>query len=334
MNKILPPRKGVDGSVWDLDDIRDVLVGEIETEIEGRLNTAIGRMAGTDALLATEIKDKLHDLLTADVAALKKYVDYINANYSDKFYILVNRHWHKTALGAAIYEAFNYEKYREKVLVEVAMMLNVKSCPYCNMHYTLYANEQRPRSVRKLSRFQFDHFFDKSRYPMLSMSFYNLIPSCPVCNQGKSAGQLSLSYHPYHSDIHKQFHFEMQDPLGPYTGARIKDEVKIKLVPEAGVDIKELNVYKKMFHLEALYGRHGDIVQEVYDKAYEAPYYMTPSNFTFLGSRTQEYIQRLWLGNYIKPDEIEKRPLSKFLQDIWKQASGEKISRKIYKVIP
>ncbi len=260
-------------------------------------------------------------------------MDYYDANYPNKFYELKKGHWHKTALGTAVYEAFNYDNYREDILVELAMMLNVKSCPYCNMHYTLYANEQHPRSVRKLSRFQFDHFFDKSRYPMLSMSFYNLIPSCPVCNQGKSAGQLSLSYHPYYSNIHKLFHFEMQDPLGPYTAARINDEVKIKLVPEVGVDTKEFDVFKKMFHLEALYGRHGDIVQEVYDKAYEAPYYMTPSSFGFLGSRSQEYIQRLWLGNYIKPAEIEKRPLAKFMQDIWKQASGERISGKKYKVV-
>jgi len=86
--------------------------------------------------------------------------------------------------------------------------------------------------------------------------------------------------------------------------------------------------------LEALYSRHGDVIQEVYDKAYEAPYYLSPSSFSFLGSRTQEYIQRLWLGNYIKPNEIERRPLAKFMQDIWEQASGEKISGKKYKVLP
>jgi len=334
MNRISPKRKGVDGKDRNLDVIRNYLVKKIKKEIRGRLVSAITKLYPDDALIATEIKNTLHKLLTADVAALKKYTDFYDAKYPDKFYELKGGHWSKTSLGIAIYEAFNYENYREKVLVEVAMMLNVKSCPYCNMHYTLYANEQRPRSVRKLSKFQFDHFFDKSRYPMLSMSFYNLIPSCPMCNQGKSAGQLSLTYHPYHSDIHKLFHFEMQDPLGPYTAARINDEVKIKLVPETGVDTKEFDDYKKMFHLEALYSRHGDVIQEVYDKAYEAPYYLSPSSFSFLGSRTQEYIQRLWLGNYIKPNEIERRPLAKFMQDIWEQASGEKISGKKYKVLP
>lgn len=78
-----------------------------------------------------------------------------------------------------------------------------------------------------------------------------------------------------------------------------------------------------MFHLKALYSRHGDVVQEVFDKAYEDPYYMNPANFNFLSGRGTDYLKRLWLGNYTKPEEIEKRPLSKFMQDMWKQAKGE-----------
>ena len=207
--------------------------------------------------------------------------------------------------------------------MEVAKQLNVKTCPYCNMHYTLYANEPKKRSVTKLARFQFDHFFDKAHYPMLSMSFYNLIPSCGVCNQGKSIGQLALEYNPYYSDIHSLFHFELTDSLGPYTAARVNDEVEVALVPEDGVNKDEFKKYAVKFHLKALYGRHGDVVQEVFDKAYEDPYYLNPNNFTFLSDRTIVYLKRLWLGNYTEPEEIEKRPMSKFMQDMWRQAKGE-----------
>ena len=327
MNRIFGDRIGVDGVSHSLDEICDFLVGTIESAIRDKLVDKILTLGGADQTLATEIKDELPNLLKTDVLGLKNYANYFDTNYPDRFYEKTDGHWKSTKLGVAILEAFNYKNYRETVLVEIARMLNVKTCPYCNMYYTLYANEdvqlkQKTKTVG-LTRFQFDHFYDKLHYPMLSMSFYNLIPSCAVCNQGKSAKALSLSYHPYYSDIHKQFHFELADPLGPYTAARVNDEVKIELVPEKGVKQEEFDEYVSTFHLKSLYGRHGDVVQEVYDKAYEVPYYMNPENFDFLSDRDADYLKRLWMGNYVEECDIEKRPMAKFMQDLWRQAKGE-----------
>lgn len=323
MNKISQIRTGVDGTPRTLTVIRDYLVGEVEREIRFALNGKIPTLDINDAPVATYINDRLHDLLTADVVGLKAWADYFDTSYPDRFLQKVGRNWKRTDLGAAIMAAFDFEKHRKKELVEVAKMLNVKTCPYCNMHYTLYANEPKKRSVLKLARFQFDHFFDKARYPMLSMSFYNLIPSCGVCNQGKSTGQLALEYHPYYSDIHSHFCFELTDPLGPYIAARVNDEVEVELVPKVGVNKDEFKKYAEMFHLKALYGRHGDVVQEVFDKAYEDPYYLNPGNFNFLSDKATDYLKRLWLGNYTEPEEIEKRPMAKFMQDMWRQAKCE-----------
>ena len=323
MNKITGNRIGVDGVHRNLATIRDYLVGKVEDEIKNSLEAKKSTLDSHDEPVASFICDKIHDLLTADVVGLKSWADFFDNNYPDRFRHKVGGNWKQTILGAAILEAFDFERYRKKDLVEVARQLNVKTCPYCNMHYTLYANKPRKRSVAKLARFQFDHFFDKSRYPMLSMSFYNLIPSCGVCNQGKSTGQLALEYNPYYSDIHKQFHFELADTLGPYTAARVNDEVEVTLVPETGVDKDEFKKFADMFHLKALYGRHGDVVQEVFDKAYEDPYYLNPANFNFLSDKGADYLKRLWLGNYAEPEEIEKRPMAKFMQDMWKQAKGK-----------
>lgn len=324
MNKISQIRTGVDGKKRSLDDIKDYLVGKIKGDIWTNLTNAIANLDYTDAVVVRFIRIELHDLLTADAASLEKWANYFDTKCKDRFKVKEGKNWKETDLGKAILVAFNFSTYRAGVLVDVAKQLNVKTCPYCNMHYTLYANEPKKRSVKKLAKFQFDHFFDKSSYPMLSMSFYNLIPSCGVCNQGKSTGTLSLDYHPYYADIHKRFHFELTDPLGPYMAKRVNDEVEVELVPEAGVNTKDFDAYKNMFHLKALYSRHGDVVQEVYDKAYEAPYYLNPANFTFLSGDAPEYIERLWLGNYTKPEEIEKRPMAKFMQDMWHQAMDEK----------
>lgn len=322
MNKISNIRIGVDGSQRCLDDIKTYLVDSVEGIIRANLTGKITALSHSDAIVARFIRTKLHDLLVADVAGLKDWATYFETKCPNRFKEKDGKNWKKTELGKAILDAFNFTKFRDGILVDVAKQLNVKTCPYCNMHYTLYANEPKKRSVKKLAKFQFDHFFDKMSYPMLSMSFYNLIPSCGVCNQGKSTGQLTLEYNPYYSDIHKHFHFELTDPLGPYTAARVNDEVDVTLVPEIGVNKEELKAYAEMFHLKALYSRHGDVVQEVYDKAYEMPYYLNPANFDFLSDRASDYLKRLWLGNYTESEEIEKRPMAKFMQDMWKQAKG------------
>ena len=327
MNRIFGNRVGVDGVTRKIEDIRDYLVCRIESAIDGELDRKIPTLDAADKQVATEIKNKLHDLLVADALSLKNYAYYFDSVYPDRFYEKPNGHWKSSKLGTAILDAFNYSNYRETVLVEMARMLNVKTCPYCNMHYPLYANEE-VKLVRKtkalgLTRFQFDHFYDKLHYPMLSMSFFNLIPSCAVCNQGKSAKSLSLSYHPYYSDIHRLFHFELTDPLGPYTASRVNDEVEIDLTPEIGVKKEEFEEFIGTFHLKSLYGRHGDVVQEVFDKAYEMPYYLNPDNFSFLKGKDADYLKRLWMGNYTASDDVEKRPMAKFMQDMWRQAKGE-----------
>lgn len=323
MNKLSGKRIGVDGVARDISSICDYLVNTVESEIKDSLDDVISTLSANDKHIATDIRNNLRKYLSSDVADLKKVADYFDTTYPNSFRIKGNSKWTQTELGHVIAAAFNYDSYRKTVLVDIAKQLNVKTCPYCNMHYTLYANEPKKRSVEKLARFQFDHFFDKKRYPMLSMSFYNLIPSCGVCNQGKSTGQLALEYNPYYSEIGNLFHFRLTDPLGPYAVSRINDEVEVSLIPETGVNNAEFKKFEKMFHLKALYGRHGEIVQEVFDKAYEEPYYLNPSNFSFLGDRAPSYLKRLWLGNYTEQEEIEKRPMAKFMQDMWWQAKGE-----------
>ncbi len=322
MNKITGIRTGVDGVQRKLDDIRDYLIAKVQNEIDTALKNKKAGLTVSDVAVVDYIKANLHSLLVSNVTNLKQWADFFDRRYPNRFIVKVGKNWKKTDLGRSVLEAFNFEHYRKNILVEVARRLNVKTCPYCNMHYTLYANEPGKRSVNKLARFQFDHFFDKAQYPMLSMSFYNLIPSCGVCNQGKSTGQLALEYNPYYSDIHSLFHFELTDPLGPYTASRVNDEVEVDLVPEVGTNKKVFDKYAEMFHLKALYGRHGDVVQEVFDKAYEEPYYLNPANFGFLSDRSPDYLERLWLGNYTSPEDIEKRPMAKFMQDMWKQAKG------------
>lgn len=318
MNQIVFPRISYDGSPTSLQNL-ETLYSDIEAEIRGRLQ---GIDTSTYSFLQKRtlswIRCSLHCILFASPKWLERVSTIVNTfgkglfRYKDK-----NNHWQSTSFGNDIYEAFHYDGYRKNKLILLAEKLNVKSCPYCNMHYTLFAEDGK-HYKDKLSKFQFDHFFDKADYPFLSMSLFNLIPSCGVCNQGKSTGRLSLKFHPYASCIADQFHFEVADPLTLYSGGE-KDRIELNVVPDKATKA-ELTEYDDMFHIRTLYRRHGDIAQEVFDKAYEEPYYLDSSSFRFLSGATSEYMMRLAYGTYMNKEDIEKRPMSKYIQDLRKQA--------------
>ena len=211
-------------------------------------------------------------------------------------------------------DAYGYD--HDKLLF-LANWLNVKTCPYCNMHYTLYAEDYiKKRTIHKMAKFQFDHFYSKAEYPMFSMSMYNLIPSCASCNQGKSKGELSLDFHPYYTDIGRNFKFEVKNPI-PLLIGKDEDDLDVHLVPINGANLTD---FKNKFHIEGLYQRHKDVAREVFARAYVDAYYGNWMNFAFL--EDQKLAERISKGFYYSEDEIELRPMTKFQQDLWKQAKG------------
>lgn len=330
MNKInfSRARTSYDGTPFTKEKLEDWFCREVEGDICIRLDT-ITTSHYIEDRVKNFIKINIHKLLFASPKKLSRYTEIVD-NYFSGLFRNTSGHRRKTDFGKDILKAFNYDGYRDNVLVKLAEKLNVKTCPYCNMHYTLFAEKEETKEddgeIDKLAKFQFDHFFDKSDYPFLSMSLYNLIPSCAVCNQGKSTHQLSLRFHPYHSAICEQFHFEVKNPRPLINGARPKngetpeeDKIEIKIV-EDKCSKSELDDFDKTFHIKTLYSRHKDIAQETFDKAYVDSYYLNPKNFKFLENADPDYLKRLWMGTYPSTDEIEKRPMTKFIQDLWNQA--------------
>ncbi|MFY0254214.1 hypothetical protein ACDQ55_09700 [Chitinophaga sp. 30R24] len=62
---------------------------------------------------------------------------------------------------------------------------------------------------QRVVRPDFDHFFPKNQYPLLSLSFYNLIPSCSICNRTVK-NQAKVIYgqyiHPYEEGFDNSMH--------------------------------------------------------------------------------------------------------------------------------
>lgn len=193
------------------------------------------------------------------------------------------------------------------------MKLNIKVCPYCNRTYT-FTVKKKPKKAKRQVRPELDHFFPKSKYAHLTLSFYNLVPSCPQCNHLK--GDNEFDYHPYYGDLNgkKIPRIEVEN---------VKRDAKGFLVfPDAPkVKIREGNENTKVLGLQELYEQHEDYVKEILDKiqAYNKDYYDSLVNsFQGMGKK-QEEIDRLVWGSYIEEAAQEKRPLSKMTRDLLKQ---------------
>lgn len=235
-----------------------------------------------------------------------------------------------------ILDAFNYDGFRDAKLNRLAVVLNVKSCLYCNQQYTI-ALGKTLKSRKRISLWgsdayiQFDHFFNKSKCPILSMSLYNLIPSCPLCNQKKSANDYSLQLHPYVENLNDKIHFRIKDPkvlISPFFNSIDLLEVEIETKGNTPAENNELKKFVENLELERRYARHLDIVKELECAKYLDAYYN--SNITVISQDIADKIKaagfdhkaiamRHFKGFYDNPDDINKRPLSKFCQDIYDQ---------------
>lgn len=226
-----------------------------------------------------------------------------------------------------VLNAFNYKGFRSSLLPYLSAKLNIKCCPYCNMHYTLVVPiDKGGKSSKLITGFQFDHFFSKSRYPLLSMSLYNLIPACPNCNFSKSDNQLNIEFHPYLVDLHQKFRFEISDDeLLLIRMIRNNDRLRVKLVPENPSDLNRVKNFSKEFNIEANYSRHRDIIEQINEEIYLERYYNTIENFSNLNLeidsfklKSEQFRKNLLLGGSSEIEDIGRYPLSKFRHDIYK----------------
>lgn len=194
--------------------------------------------------------------------------------------------------------------------------LEIKTCPYCNRSYISFV-----KNDDKKTRPQLDHFYPKAIYPFLACSFYNLIPSCSACNHMKSDddsykdekdGKLVHPYNVKDSDFTFSYTFNNLDILKSIDEKNIKfeDEEKIKITLD-----RKYEKNNEYFQLETIYQNHKDIVIELILKEINYPRsYINELIKNSFG--TEEEIYRFIFSNYLKIDDLHKRPLSKLTRDI------------------
>ena len=203
-----------------------------------------------------------------------------------------------------------YTLYQRLKKSEYIKDLNITVCPYCNRNYIF--NFKKSNSLKATA--QLDHFFDKSTYPYFSISIFNLVPSCQICNQRKSKIQNDI-YHPFKEAFNDDVKFRLKIKDSKFYYDKDSLEIEKKILKNED----KVSSHIKTFNIDNLYEEHKDIVLEliqkaqIYNESYIDELYQKYEGTLF---KNREDLLRLISGSYIEDKDINKRPLSKLIKDI------------------
>lgn len=202
--------------------------------------------------------------------------------------------------------------YQDNFSKDFLNLLGRSTCTYCNRNYTLNISSRHASA-------QLDHWFPKSMFPILSLSFFNLIPSCGSCNhiKGKSDKDEEWWYsfsikqllHPYFPEIDESFKFDFS-----YEASSKEFTVDFREI----LGKKMLNTLNFNLTLELYQAQAQLELKDLYDlrKKYSTNYvkFLLEKLHETEPSDQEKY--RLLFGVEKNDKDYHKRPFSKFKNDI------------------
>ncbi|MDK2050879.1 hypothetical protein [Aliarcobacter butzleri] len=192
---------------------------------------------------------------------------------------------------------FDYERDRNNI-VSVIYKLDFRVCYYCNRNYiSNFSNKSQNRTT-----FTLDHYYQQKEYPLFTLSLYNLIPACSVCNSLiKGKRKVNQYKNPYDKnyDFNKKVIFELIS----------KDKVELST---NDIDCEN---YIKDFYLNEIYETHKYDIKEFLNKRDIFTDELIRSYATLSG--VDDYIvKKSVFGEVIYNDSLDYEPLSKLKKDL------------------
>lgn len=263
---------------------------------------------------------------------------YIFADLSDES-VVVKKYKKRLQKKTIEFLISTYKKYRETTtIVKIINILKIDVCPYCNRNFM----ENYSYKKKKYFKGDLDHHYSKDEIPALAIAFYNLVPSCKVCNHEKS-DTTERTFFPFYDDEEKEYRFKIElyddkvendiitDTLIKDIESKrydstvwqgISDNFNIRL---RGVDKSELNECmmnsKEVFRLEKKYNHSKEYVREIIRKTYIYPQThksILLNHFSeIFGDETA--LLESFFSYYDDEKYLYSRPLSKLTKDILRQ---------------
>ena len=275
---------------------------KIHKKIESLDKKNLSNNKTTECLEHLSNKKEIKNLLSANTKQLKSYAKFFEIYYPDS--LDETSELNKILRGIFVKEYDNWRNRTTYGAYTFVQEIDLKTCPYCNRNYTFTVVNKNGKM-----RPQIDHFYPKSKYPFLAMSFHNLIPSCPSCNHAKKENFSDNLINPYDLTSN-DFKFTYMPKSINFLAIKKEkyhfDDFEIK------IDGNKEQIM--LFKLDELYKQHKDIVLELLVKIiyYPNSYIEELASFGF----NKDEIYRYLISNYSQKQDLHKRPLSKLIKDI------------------
>jgi hypothetical protein len=201
-------------------------------------------------------------------------------------------------------EIFSYDKLQTKI-ASFYKEYSPNTCIFCNRNYTTNFEKNSDDSTVYKS-FTLDHFLQKGKYPILSLSLFNLLPTCYTCNSTvKNQRDVNQYMNPHSSnyEFHKLATFNITD-IKSY-------EFQLESNDEA------CNKYIADFYINKIYKSHQSISDELIMKSKV----YSKERIAVMAKKLKISEEELTKGIYGEtktPNNFADESLSKFKYDILK----------------
>ena len=308
-------KKGDDGNILLSPEIQDILIPKLD---------------GVDdtSYLEKLLISKPQELLALCTTLMGKIIPgYNDAEFED--FLKVKNKTNRTQGETALYNKYNdtlrnllkvfdYETQiseNKSRAYKLTMEQGRNTCTYCNRQYVITVGGKNDAS--RIVRPELDHWFSKELFPLMSLSLYNLIPSCSICNssiKGNTIFRLDSHVHPYLDETPSEPQFKFK--------YKLTKESKWEVVIDKSNDLKEKNMIET-FKLEDLYKHHGelevkDILLFKYQNSDSYLKYLL-KNLLVRYKYSEREVYRMMFGTEIESSSLLDRPFSKLKKDILTQ---------------
>lgn len=221
---------------------------------------------------------------------------------------------------AQLNKIFDYTRFSKIETVpynayQLSKVLDRYTCTYCNR---LYTSTVITSAKKLVTRPTLDHWFPKSDYPLLAVSFYNLVPSCHPCNSSvKGTINLNLTdhIHPY-VDIAQTSDFYFDYAYTALDGYRIS----LHDTASGVINASRAKQTLKTMYLDDIYNSNISELRDLLTikKNYSKSYIRIMQGLLKTKLSPTE-VYRILFGAMYETQQFHKRPLSKFKYDILKK---------------
>ncbi len=179
-----------------------------------------------------------------------------------------------TPVYNAIVNCFDYGTFTGTIKAyDLLKPLDVDVCPYCNRQFvnTYIDDDGRTRAT-------LDHFYSRSDHPYFALSFFNLVPSCYVCNssfKGRKEFSADKNSNPYVESFENIVAFtigyDKKKGNKEYKAEFYQNEDNFKIQFKKLVDDDDDELTKvinniKTFKLDKMYNLHKGIIVKLVEQ--------------------------------------------------------------------